>query len=487
MSDRTALFGLLDAIAEQRILVVGDLMLDRFVTGAVERISPEAPIPVLHVERENVMLGGAGNVVRNLQAIGARSRMVAVIGNDDPGEEVRRLLTAGERSAYGIIADPSRRTTIKTRFVAGAQQIMRADRETVSPLARGPRGAVVESARMLLADSAVLVLSDYGKGVLAGGLAEELISASRDAGKTVVVDPKGRDYGRYAGADVITPNRTELGDASGAPTNTAKEVAKAARSLIMRHRFGAVIATLGKDGMIVVEAKGAISHLAAEAREVFDVSGAGDTVVAAIAASLAGGATVPQAATLANVAAGIAVGKVGTAVADAAEIANELRHRDLSDAEAKVRPLNRAREQIERWRRQSLRIGFTNGCFDLLHPGHVSLLAQAKAACDRLVVGLNSDASTKRLKGPQRPVQNEAARSAVLASLTSVDLVVIFGEDTPLHMIETLQPDVLVKGADYKHDEVVGADLVESYGGSVLLAHLEPGHSTTATIARIAE
>jgi D-beta-D-heptose 7-phosphate kinase/D-beta-D-heptose 1-phosphate adenosyltransferase len=487
MSEGSGLIDRVGALTAVRVLVVGDVMLDRFVYGAVERISPEAPIPVLRVERETAMLGGAGNVVRNLVALGARSRLASVVGDDAAGEELRALLSAETGLAFSLVTAPSRRTTLKSRFLAGNQQIMRADRETVAALSQGIRAAVIESALTLLADSAVLILSDYGKGVLDDGVAGDLIAIARATGTPVVVDPKGRDYARYRGADVITPNRSELGEATGRSIADAAAAEAAARRLIDSHNFGSVVATLGKDGMVLVPAGAAAHHLPAEAREVFDVSGAGDTVVATMAAALAGGATAQEAAALANVAAGIVVGKVGTAVAYASELETTIRHRVLSDAEAKVVPLAPALDRVEAWRRQGLRIGFTNGCFDLLHPGHVSLLTQARRACDRLIVGLNSDDSVARLKGPSRPVQREEARAAVLASLTAVDLVVIFGDDTPIGLIEAVRPDVLVKGADYRPDQVVGGDVVRGWGGTVMLARLEPGFSTTATIARIAE
>ena len=262
-------------------------------------------------------------------------------------------------------------------------------------------------------------------------------------------------------------------------------VIAAAREMIARHKLGAVLATRSQDGMTLVRADGTAAHFHAEAREVFDVSGAGDTAVAALAALLATGASLVDAAAIANIAAGMVVGKAGTAVVDGDELAHALHHQDLLDAEAKVLTLPQALARANAWRGAKLKIGFTNGCFDLLHPGHVSLLGQARAACDRLIVGLNSDASVARLKGNGRPVQNEAARAAVLASLAAVDMVVVFAEDTPLALIEALRPDLLVKGADYTKDKVVGAELVEQWGGRVMLANLEPGHSTTATIAKL--
>ncbi len=487
MSERSALIPLVDTLLGVRVLCIGDLMLDRYVYGTVERVSPEAPIPVLRVERETAMLGGAGNVFCNVLALGSRARLIAAVGDDAAGAAVRSLLGAGDRSSFALVADATRQTSIKTRFLAGNQQILRADEETAAGLGTLPRQALMEAVDTMVSETQVVVLSDYGKGMLSDGIAAELIAAARMADKPVIVDPKGRDYARYAGASVLTPNRNELAEATGATVRTPDEAIAAARVLLVAHGFEAVIATLGRDGMAVVTAAGAVHHLPAEAREVFDVSGAGDTVVAALAAALGGGADLVQAAALANVAAGIVVGKVGTAVAYRTEVVDALRHQDLSEAEAKVMTLELALDRLARWRRRGFRIGFTNGCFDLLHPGHVSLLASARKSCDRLIVAINSDDSVRRIKGASRPIQTETARATVLASLASVDLVVIFSEDTPLKMIETFRPDVLVKGADYRLDEVVGAEYVHSYGGEVRLARIEPGFSTTATIARLAK
>jgi len=299
----------------------------------------------------------------------------------------------------------------------------------------------------------------------------------------VIVDPKGSDYSIYRGADLLKPNRRELGQAAGVTLDGDDEVVAAALEQMKRHGFSAMLVSCGKDGMILVEAKDKVHRLWAEAREVYDVSGAGDTVMAALGSALAAGSSLLDAATLANAAAGIVVGKVGTAVVDAKELASSILDRDTLKSR-KVLPLSLALDHVARWRRNGLKLGFTNGCFDLIHPGHVSLLEQARKACDRLVVGINSDASVQRLKGPGRPVQNETARAAVLASLAAVDLVVVFDADTPVELIKELRPEVLVKGADYSLDQVVGADIVQSYGGKVVLADLVPGYSTTATIAR---
>ncbi len=337
-------------------------------------------------------------------------------------------------------------------------------------------------ARDAMAATSVTILSDYRKGMLAGDLPARLIDAARHAGRKLIVDPKGQDFSLYGGADIITPNRRELGDATGMPVETEAEIVAAATALRERFGFGAVLVTRAEDGMTLVDAAGE-QHFPAEAAEVYDVSGAGDTVAATLAAGLAARLPLPVAVRLANVAAGIVVGKVGTAVARQVDLLAAISPR--GGALRKMVTREQAAEQVERWRHRGWRTGFTNGCFDLLHPGHVHLLEQARAACDRLVVGLNSDASVRRLKGDGRPVQQEAARAAVLASLGCVDLVCIFDEDTPEALLREIRPDVLVKGADYAIDEVVGADLVRGWGGRVMLAELMPGHSTTATVERI--
>ncbi len=479
------LFASFGRVKGARVLCVGDVMLDRFLYGHVDRVSPEAPIPVLRVDREASMLGGAGNVARNLVALGAHPTFVSVVGDDAAGHEVSRLVGALETVEPHLLVDRGRPTTIKTRYVAGSQQLLRADHETTAPVSAAVAADIVRLATDAIGDCRVVVLSDYAKGVLTAEVVSAIVAKAKAAGVPVVVDPKGRDFARYRGADLLTPNRRELAEATQMPVGDDAQIVDAARSLILRCAVAGVLATRGGEGMTLVTAAGAISHLPSVAREVFDVSGAGDTALATFAAAVGAGVEWATAARLANITAGIVVGKTGTAVATPAEIARVLRHRDDDMAEDTIVSAADAMARVEGWRRQKLRVGFTNGCFDLLHPGHVSLLGQARAACDRLVVGLNSDESTRRLKGPTRPVQNETARSAVLAALASVDLVVVFGEDTPMTLIEALRPDVLVKGADYTMEKVVGADFVRAYGGRVALADLSPGHSTTATIEKM--
>lgn len=473
----------IDTLSRANVLCLGDVMLDRFVYGSVERVSPEAPIPVLRVDRELPKLGGAGNVAANLVALDAACRFVSVVGGDAVGADLLALLAReGVSDGASIVVEAGRQTTVKTRFIAGQQQLLRTDIETVVPITVADR--VLERVRQALPEVGGVILSDYGKGVLTDELVIQVIAEAKKVGKPVIVDPKGSDYGRYRGADLVTPNRKELAEATGLPVRTDAEVVAACRRLIETCGIGAVVATRSEQGLSVVTREQA-THLPAEAREVFDVSGAGDTVVATLTAALSVGVDLIDAARLANLTAGIVVGKVGTAVVRTAELRSALHEQEWRHGEEKVATREEAAERAERWRLRGKRVGFTNGCFDLLHPGHISLLRQARAACDVLVVGLNSDASVKRLKGESRPVQSELARATVLASLGIVDLVVIFGEDTPEELIHAIRPDVLVKGADYTVATVVGAAFVMGYGGKVVLAELVEGQSTTNTIKRL--
>ena len=485
MVDPSSVAASINLLGQSRVTCIGDLMLDCFIYGRVERTSPEAPVPILRTDHDVDMLGGVGNVVRNLVSLGARATLLSVIGDDAVGHRLTGLVGREERLEPYLLVEGGRRSTEKTRFVAGGQQLLRADRETAEAITPRSAERLLGFAREAFAGCDVVVLSDYAKGVLAADLLPRLIEAARDAGRPAVIDPRGPDFGRYAGATVLTPNRTELGVAAGARLETDDAIVDACRRLIARHDVGAILVTRGRDGMTLVSAGGCVAHLKAEAREVFDVSGAGDTVVATLAAALGQGMDLAAAAHFANVAAGVAVGKAGTAAVSAADLLHAMHAGDLSAPKAKILPLAAALDAVAGWRAQGQRIGFTNGCFDLLHPGHVSLLRQARQAADRLIVGLNSDDSVRRLKGADRPVQGETARVEVLASLETVDLVVVFAEDTPVRLIEALRPDCLVKGSDYTVAEVVGADIVQGYGGRVLIAEIEPGYSTTGTIRRL--
>lgn len=478
--------GAIDRFRTLKALVYGDFILDRYVDGVIERISPEAPVPVLHATTEKITLGGAGNVVANVIALGGTAIPVSVIGNDLAGKAVTGLLNELGADTASLVTSADRMTSSKSRFRALSQQILRFDEEQVAPLAPLDREKAAAAFRESLADVDIVILSDYGKGALLDGVAEALIEACREAGKPVVVDPKGRDFARYARATAISPNRKELGEASGLPVGSDDEVETAARALIETCGFEFVLATRSEKGMSVVEADAA-THIRSEAREVFDVSGAGDTVVAAFALALASGLGRSQAASVANTAAGIVVAKRGTATVSAEELVAALfKGQPVAHSERSVVDRETAARIVEAWKREGLSVAFTNGCFDILHVGHVSLMQQARATADRLVLGLNSDASVRRLKGSSRPVNNERDRAFLLSAMAAVDLVVVFEEDTPLALIDALRPDVLVKGADYTVETVVGADIVMGYGGRVVLADLMAGKSTTNIIRQSA-
>ena len=479
------LHALLEQIEGHRILCVGDVMLDRFIYGQVERISPEAPIPVLRIMRESTALGGSGNVVRNAVALGGHIDIIGAVGQDRAGYELAEQLAELPNVVSYIITDNNRPTTIKTRFVADGQQLLRADNEVNTTLSPQNEEQTLMRVKSAIDSCEVVVLSDYAKGVLTETVLRAIIDLCHEKKKPVLIDPKGRDFNRYRGAFMLTPNRKELHESTGIDIKTVEDAEKAARQLIETYDLNGVLAKLGGEGVCLVLKDQKAKHFHTTAREVFDVSGAGDTVVATMALALAGGLTPEDSAALANIAGSFVVGKAGTTAVSADELRQELLHGQSTRNQAKVFSLPAAAELADRWRKEGFKVGFTNGVFDLLHPGHLSLIRQARKECDRLIIGMNSDASVKRLKGEERPIQKEDARAAVLASLADIDGVVIFTEDKPLGLIESIRPDILIKGADYTVETVVGADLVQGWGGKIVLAKLVEGESTTSTIAKL--
>lgn len=477
----------LSALGRQIVLVVGDLMLDEFVYGDVSRISPEAPTPVIAVNRTETVIGGAGNVARNIAALGARCIFVGVVGDDEGGQMVTATLNGEKKIEAHLVIDATRPTTRKVRFVSEhhSTHLLRADWEMAQPVAPANERKLIDLALNVLPKVGAVVLSDYAKGALTPGLIRAVIDAANKAGKPVIVDPKAKDYSIYAGATLIKPNRKELADATRMAAITDGDVATAAASLMQAVATRAVLVTRSEAGMTLVTDKAAPVHVPAYPVRIRDVSGAGDTVVAVLALMLAMKADFEAAMRAANAAASVVVGKRGTATATVAELRSRILPASTLAAEEKIIfDWSLIDERLADWRRAGLRIGFTNGCFDLLHPGHVKILAGARGACDRLIVGLNGDASVTRLKGQGRPVQDAQSRAEVLAALEAVDLVVVFDEDTPLKLIERVRPTVLVKGADYKEDEVVGGDVVRKNGGEVVLIELVPGQSTTRIVER---
>jgi D-beta-D-heptose 7-phosphate kinase/D-beta-D-heptose 1-phosphate adenosyltransferase len=476
--DLGALQILLDRVRGLEIACVGDLMLDRYVYGEVTRVSPEAPIPVLKTKRTVSMPGGVGNVARNVAALGGRARLGAVAGQDAAGVELSDLVAGDDGIADFIDRPTGASTIVKTRFVSAGQQLLRLDEEEVSVGVFGRED--------VFSNASAILLSDYDKGVVTERLIRSALWAAQSSGAPVIVDPKGRDFARYGGVDVIKPNASELAGATGLPVDTDAEIETALAALLEATTAKAIIVTRAGKGMSLAERGKSVKHFPGRAREVFDVSGAGDTGLAALGLALAAGASLEQAVQLAILASGVVVGKSGTAVVTPTELIDAEMSQHASLAHAKVTPIDELSAQVEAWRALGLKVGFTNGCFDILHRGHVAYLAQARSWCDRLVVALNTDASVRRLKGEGRPVNDLDSRAVVIGGLASVDRVTSFDDPTPIALIERLRPDVLVKGADYTREGVVGGDLVESWGGEVRLATFQDGYSTTKTIEKLA-
>jgi D-beta-D-heptose 7-phosphate kinase/D-beta-D-heptose 1-phosphate adenosyltransferase len=470
-----------------RILCLGDVMVDRFAYCDTERISPEAPVPVLLLRRTQSMLGGAGNVARNIAALGGTAVLVGLVGRDAAGAEAHALLSAAPGIIDRHVAGADRPTTCKTRYLAGNQQLLRVDEEHTHALTPEAEAALIAATESGVAESDAVILSDYGKGVLAPNVLHAAIACARRHDVPVYVDPKGEDFSRYRGAFCITPNQRELALAARLPTATDTEIVAAATRILQDSGVGAVLATRSEKGMALIEASGAVHFEAARAREVFDVSGAGDTVVAVLALAGAAGSPLAQAMRLANTAAGIVVSKLGTATVELDELMLEL-SRDVRDRDwhrTKHFGLTETDALVRGWKSRGLRVGFTNGVFDIVHAGHVALLAAARAQCDRLIVALNTDRGVRRLKGPKRPVNSLIDRAAVIAAIEAVDAVIGFDDETPIELIRRLKPDVLVKGGDYTIETVVGAEDVQASGGRVVLVDLVEGRSTTGLIHAI--
>jgi D-beta-D-heptose 7-phosphate kinase/D-beta-D-heptose 1-phosphate adenosyltransferase len=483
--DLSALQHLLGLAPGRRVACVGDLMVDRFVYGAVSRVSAEAPVPVLARSHELMMLGAAGNVARNVAALGGEVSLVGVIGSDSEGREALRLV--GEEAGVEgyLVTDAERPTTLKTRFVAGSQQMLRVDLETTRPVSGDVEQRLVRTIRDAAKGAGAILLSDYGKGVVTEAVIAVCREAAAETGAKLVVDSKAKSFAHYGAVDMIKPNAAELAHATDLPTETDAQVEVALARALELWEARAILVTRASKGISLAVRGEAVRHFPTVAREVFDASGAGDTTLAALGLALAAKASIEDAVAFAQLASGVAVGKVGTATVSPDELVEAALSAHMAPAEAKVATAQRMADEVARWQAKGLKVGFTNGCFDILHKGHVAYLAQARAWCDRLVVGLNSDESVRRLKGEGRPVNDLESRALVLAGLGSVDLVVPFEEDTPLKLIETARPQVLIKGADYAESEVVGHELVKGWGGEVKLAAIVEGYSTTAAIAKM--
>ncbi len=471
---------LLHGFPRLRVLVVGDLMLDRYLWGTASRISPEAPVPVVHVQRRTAVLGGAANVARNLRSLDVAVDLAGFVGLDADADALRAECRAHAIGDEAIVAIDDFCTVTKTRVIADDRQVVRFDDEIASPRSRAEADRLLDALRPLVRTGSYsgVVLSDYAKGVCTPYFCGGLMAACREASVPVYVDPKGRDYRKYAGATAIKPNRVEMVELAQAMNWEDTRPIEAARRLREMLGLDFVALTLGAHGVAVVQPDG-VHELPTVAREVFDVSGAGDTVMATMVAGLGSGLGLKDSVALANLAAAEVIAHTGTSPVRREELLLALQKTDRVHGARKRYSVDELKILVQAWKAKGLKVAVTNGCFDLLHAGHVQLLEDSAAVTDRLIVAINSDDSVRRLKGPQRPLMPADKRCIVLSALECIDALIVFEEDTPLNVIEAIRPDILIKGGDYTVETVIGADVVQSYGGEVRLVPLVEGLSTT--------
>ena len=479
------LIDILQSIGRPKVLVVGDAILDHYVWGDVSRISDEAPIQILRVNNEEIRLGGAGNVVSDLHVLGAEVTYCAIVGGDGRGRMFREQLTGRGLSDKILLSDPARPTTVKTRFIARSQQVLRVDHEVTEPFARTLCDQLIAGIENALPQQDIVVVEDYNKGLLANGVMEAIAKAASRHRKKIILDPaKISDWTRYQGVAAATPNRTEAHLATGVEITDDATATRAAELILQRYGLEAAIITLDRDGISLLERGGRFVRFPAAARDVYDVTGAGDMVTSLLALVAGAGHPWDAAVRLANVAAGIEVAKVGVVPVARDEIIDSLRH-SVTFTTEKVKTLEELLNALQPLRSKGRKIVFTNGCFDILHTGHMQLLRGAREQGDVLVVGVNTDVSVRRLKGERRPIIPQHERGQLLSALAAVDYVVFFDEDTPERLIHAIRPDFLVKGSDYREDQVVGGDFVTSYGGKVVLVPILEGISTTDIVGKI--
>ena len=468
----------------QHALVIGDVMLDRYLIGSVGRISPEAPVPIVLLKQQNERAGGAANVAANLAQLGIKTHIVGCVGNDNEARILVSLLTEMGVNACGVCTSNNRPTIAKTRVLSGHQQMLRLDQESGADFNDDENAQLLNAIQAQLAlKPAIVILSDYAKGLLSEAVSQQIIAQCKAQNIPVLVDPKGRDYSKYKGATALTPNKKETAEACDTSINDVDLISKASQlKNSLNLQFLAV--TRGEEGITLIDQD--THHLPAIAKQVFDVSGAGDTVIATLAAGLINGLNPLDALQLANIAAAVVVGQVGTVPITQHDLLDALATQQSSEQAHKICDLSQLKTKVAAWKQQKQSIVFTNGCFDLLHAGHVTYLEAAKKRGDKLILGLNTDRSVSAIKGPTRPVVHENDRARVLAALESVDAVILFDEDTPLNLINAIQPNVIAKGSDYSADQVVGGKEVQSWGGEIALIDLVEGRSTTGILNKIA-
>jgi len=465
-----------------RVLCIGDIILDSYSHGDVKRISPEAPIPVLKINNNKYeVLGGCGNVAKNICGAGSKCHIISVCGDDKESLVLKKLLKDAKKLTFNLLTDPTRCTTKKIRFVSGNQQILRVDKEFNKPISSKLEAKVLKILKSKIDFFDVVVLSDYSKGFLTDNLLKNIIEISKKKEKVVIVDPKKSDFHPYKGADIITPNFKELLEASKFEKNKKKEnnsniVVTLSKELLRKYKFDAIVTTRSSDGISIVDNNNDYLHLPSKAQEVFDVSGAGDTVIAYIAAGIAKGKSLFNATEIANDAAGIAVGKFGTTVVNEKDLLN-------SNQSKKLLKLEELYNDLKKYKTKT--IGFTNGCFDLIHQGHIFYLKEARKMCDFLILGLNSDNSIKKIKGKDRPILSQIERSEILKNFDFIDRILIFNEETPINLIKKIKPNIIFKGDDYSVKEVVGSEEMKKWGGQIKLIKCVKGKSTSNIIRKI--
>jgi len=462
-----------------RILVVGDLMIDHYLWGSCERISPEAPVQVVDISKETTVLGGAGNVINNLNALGAKVSVASVIGNDDNGAELLKMLEDIKVNTKNIITQKSRKTSKKSRVIAVSQQILRYDKESKEDIEESSVNKILNSLENNIENFDVVILSDYGKGVLTNELSQEIIKLCNSKKVKVLVDPKGSDFSKYSGAYLLTPNKKEAILATDIDIKDEQSLKEALLKLKIECDLDISLITLSEDGIATYDNELKISPTVA--KEVFDVTGAGDTVIASIAFALSAGKNIEEMAAFSNLAAGVVVGKIGSATVTLDEIEEYEASLHKSTSDAHIKSFEDISTIVKRYKAQGKKVVFTNGCFDILHVGHVKYLQVAKSFGDILIVGLNSDESVSRLKGPTRPINVAEDRAYLLAALEAVDFVVPFESDTPYELIKMIAPTTLVKGGDYKGKDVIGTEFADE----LKLVDFVDGKSTTKTIEKI--
>lgn len=471
-------------LANQAVLIVGDLILDHYLWGSVERTTPEAPVPIVLHERDSWILGAAGNVAHNIKTLGGKAYLVGIAGKDSAGKQMQTLLRETGISTAGIVTAANRPTTVKTRVVSSGQQLLRIDHEETDSLDPQTIEKLIATIRRLAGKCKAVLLSDYAKGVLGPKVIAAAVGAAHQYRIPVLVDPKGHDYSRYKGADILTPNLRELSLAAGYPIDDEKDMQKAGRNLIKKCGLKALALTMDAEGMAVLRPRHAPFRLPARAPEVSDVTGAGDTTIATLALAIASGMGIEDAATLANHAGGIVVGKLGVSTVSPQELKMAL---SGTTTRSKLRTIDDLKILLSNQQTKGRKVVFTNGCFDLLHPGHIHFLHAARRLGDILVVGMNTDRSVRAIKGLRRPILAQDERAAILSALEVVDYIVFFNDLTPEPLLEALRPDVLVKGANTPEDQIVGREIVEGYGGTVRLQTIPHSSSVTDLIASIVD